>query len=87
MLTTKHCLARMSQRGLPKRLIDIVIEYGNSNGDKLILNKKTTQKMIDEIDNIRKDLLKVMDKGGVTVVIDNELLITTYNLNKNYRNK
>jgi hypothetical protein len=87
MLTTKHCQARMSQRGLPKRLIDIVMEYENSNGDKLILNKKTTQKMIDEIDNIRKDLLKVMDKGGVTVVIDNELLITTYNLNKNYRNK
>lgn len=87
MLTTKHCQARMSQRGLPKRLIDIVIEYGNSNGDKLILNKKTTQKMIDEIDNIRKDLLKVMDKGGVTVVLKNELLITTYNSNKKYRNK
>ena len=39
------------------------------------------------IDNIRKDLLKVMDKAGVTVVINNELLITTYNSNKKYRNK
>lgn len=74
MKTTKHSLARMSQRGLTKKLVDIVFEFGKDKGDKLILNRKATQKLIDEIDSIRKDLLRVMDKGGVTLVMDNETL-------------
>ena len=82
MLITNHCQSRMSQRGLPKNIINTVFECGNSKGDKLILDKKSTQKVIDEIDNFRKDLLKVMDKGGVTLVIDNDLLITAYNVSK-----
>lgn len=86
MLTTKHCQARMSQRGLPKRLLNLVLEFGKDSGDKLILNKKATQKVIDEIDTMRKELLRVMDKGGVTVVIDNESLITAYNTNSYRRN-
>ena len=86
MKTTKHSLARMSQRGLTKKLVDIVFEFGKDKGDKLILNRKATQKLIDEIDTIRKDLLRVMDKGGVTLVVDNETLITTYNTDSYRRN-
>ena len=86
MITTKHCQARMSQRGLPKKLLDLVLEFGKDKGDKLILNKKATQKVIDEIDAIRKELLRIMDKGGVTVVLDNESLITAYNTNSYKRN-
>jgi len=86
MVTTKHCQARMAQRGLPKRLLDLVLEFGKDSGDKLILNKKATQKVIDEIDNMRKELLMIMDKGGVTVVIDNEAMITAYNTNSYRRN-
>jgi hypothetical protein len=73
----------MSQRGLPKKIIDLVLEFGKDKGDKLILNRKETQKLIDEVDNFKRDLLKVMDKGGVTVVLDNESLVTTYNLDRN----
>lgn len=86
MLSSNHCKVRMSQRGLPKRLIDIVLEFGSSSGDKLTLNKKSTQKLIDEIDMVRKDLLKVMDKGGVTVVVDDDTLITAYNVKSKKRN-
>lgn len=86
MVTTKHCQARLSQRGLPKRLVDLVLEFGKDNGDKLILNKKTTQKVINELDAMRSELLKVMDKGGVTVVVDNNSLITAYNTNSYRRN-
>jgi Skp family chaperone for outer membrane proteins len=86
MVTTKHCQARMSQRGLPKRLLDLVLEFGKDSGDKLILNKKATQKVLDEIDTIRKELLKVMDKGGVTLVLDNDALITAYNTSSYKRN-
>ena len=86
MVTTKHCQSRMSQRGLPKRLLDIVLEFGKDSGDKLILNKKATQKVLDEIDTIRKELLKIMDKGGVTLVLDNDALITAYNTSSYKRN-
>ncbi len=81
MLTTKHCQVRMSQRGLPKKLVELVLEFGNGSGDKLILNKKTTQKVINELDKIRKELLRIMDKGGITVVVDNDSLVTAYNTN------
>lgn len=40
MVTTKYCQARMAQRGLPKRLLDLVLEFGKDSGDKLVLNKK-----------------------------------------------
>jgi hypothetical protein len=86
MITTKHCQSRMVQRGLPKRLLELVLEFGKENGDKLILNKKATQKVIEEIDMIRKELLKVLDKGGVTVVLDNNMLITAYNTDSYKRN-
>jgi hypothetical protein len=86
MVTTKHCQSRMSQRGLPKRLLELVLEFGKDSGDKLILNKKATQKVIEEIDTIRKELLRVLDKGGVTLVLDNDALITAYNTNSYKRN-
>lgn len=86
MVTTKHCQSRMAQRGLPKRLLELVLEFGKENGDKLILNKKTTQKVIEELDSIRKELLRVMDKGGVTVVVENDMLITAYNTESYKRN-
>ena len=87
MVTTKYCQARMAQRGLPKRLLDLVLELGKDSGDKLVLSKKkATQNVIDEIDAMRKELLRIMDKGGVTVVIENEVLITAYNTNSYKRN-
>ena len=81
MITTNHSLARMSQRGLPKRLLDLVLELGTDNGDKLILNKKMAQKVIEEIDSMKRELLRILDKGGVTIVVNNDVLITAYNTN------
>ena len=87
MFSTNHFKSRMSQRGLPKKVIDLVLEFGKNEGDKLFLDRKETQKIIYQIDNLRNILLKVMDKGGVAVVVEDETLITTYNLDKKNRNK
>ena len=81
MKTTKHSLARMSQRGLPKRVIDLVYQLGKEKGDKIILDKKMIKNKLAELDAMRKELLKVMDKGGVTLVMDSDVLITAYNTN------
>ena len=87
MFSTNHFQARMSQRGLPKKVVDLVLEFGKYEGDKLFLDKKETQRIIYQIDYLRNTLLKVMDKGGVAVVVEDETLITTYNLDKKNRNK
>ena len=87
MLSTKHFKSRMSQRGISKKVIDLVLDFGKDEGDKLFLDKKETQRIIYQIDNLRNILLKVMDKGGVAVVVEDETLITTYNLDKKNRNK
>ncbi len=87
MFSTNHFQARMSQRGLPKKVVDLVLEFGKYEGDKLFLDKKETQRIIYQIDNLRNILLKVMDKGGVAVVVEDETLITTYNLDKKHRRK
>ncbi|MFY9141288.1 hypothetical protein [Sulfuricurvum sp.] len=78
MKATKHIGERMSQRGMTKRMIELVMEFGKEQGDKVILNRKATQSILHEMDQLKKDLLKVMDKGGIVVVIDNDTLITTY---------
>lgn len=79
MRTTKHCLTRMSQRGLTKQLLDFVFLFGKDNKDKIILDRKTSKQLIKEIDYLRKFILKIVDKGGVTVVTDNKSFITAYN--------
>lgn len=79
MIATKHIGERMSQRGMTKRMIELVMEFGKEQGDKVILNRKAMQSILHEMEQLKKDLLKVMDKGGIVVVIDNDTLITTYN--------
>ena len=79
MLTTKHLAQRMSQRGITKKMIDLAMEYGIDKGDKIVLNRKITQKILKDLEALKKDLLKVMDKGGVIVICDADTLITTYN--------
>ncbi|WP_228254373.1 hypothetical protein [Acinetobacter sp. WCHA55] len=97
----------MSQRGCTKSMVEFTLSEGSVRGDKYILNRKTTQKYLSDIDNKIKNLrwilqeknqtsyqeilnelqksrriaLKILDKGGITVVLDGEDLITTYNIN------
>ena len=107
MQFTNHMHQRMSQRGCTKSMVEFTLSEGSVRGDKYILNRKTTQKYLSDIDNKIKNLrwilqeknqtsyqetlnelqksrriaLKILDKGGITVVLDGEDLITTYNRN------
>lgn len=130
---TKHFLLRISQRGLSKEILNMVLKFGNSKGDKITLNKKMTQKVIKELDDLKKKLtkqdsmiqksnlsnaliidfkannkcnidveniylleqiaydramlMKILDKGGVTVVAEGNILITAYNVNSSYKKR
>ena len=88
----------MSQRGIHKELIDMVLIYGKLKKDKVILNTKQIDKVLkkldkhyrkvkrlnnvlhqDNLNKTRSTLLKVRDKGGLTLVVMGETLITSYN--------
>jgi hypothetical protein len=103
---TRHIKETMSQRGIHKELLDIVLIYGIVKKDKVILNKKKCQKILIKLDehnkkakmignllhirNLNKSrstILKILDKGGVTLVIMGEFLITTYNTNIKLKRK
>ncbi len=79
MINTKHLSDRMNQRGINKRMLELVLEDGINKKDKVVLDKKNISKLIKEIDSYRKDLFKLMDKSGLVVVVNNDTLITTYN--------
>jgi len=100
MRYTRHIKEKMSQRGINRELLEIVLIYGVIKQDKVILNRKRCKKILKKIDGYRKRaknignslylkslnrsrsiILKILDKGGVTLVIVGETLITTYNTN------
>lgn len=54
MIATKHIGERMSQRGMTNRMIELVMEFGKEQGDKVILNRKATQSILHEMDQLKK---------------------------------
>ena len=88
MSKTKHLHKRMSQRGINARLVDVVSQYGVKQGDKHMLNRKQVDALLSGIDDLRKVLLKIRDKGGIVVIETDDCQITTYNLNSyNYKKR
>lgn len=81
MRTTVHIQQRMAQRGITGRMIDLVLEHGNFERDKVVLGRKDAQRLLDEMRAKEAVLKKIIDKGGLVVVSDSDALITTYNYN------
>ena len=75
MHKTKHIERRMGQRGISKAMIELVLNYGKDAGDKVILDRRSAQKQREDF----RTLMKIVYKGGVTVVVQGEALITAYN--------
>lgn len=79
MNTTKHLMDRMNQRGINGNMLKLALDHGKVIKDKIVLDKKQTQKLIKDIDKFRKDLLKILDKNGLVVVVSDDTIVTTYN--------
>lgn len=80
MHTTRHFAQRMSQRGVSREMVELVRDYGVSQGDKLVLGRRDAAKVIDRLMRQLRTLKKIQDKGGLVVVETEDSLITTYNL-------
>lgn len=81
MQKTGHSVIRMNQRGITSAMIDLVMNYGEPEGDKTILSAKTCRKAIDELKQTQKKLEHAIKKGGLTVVSCDDTVITTYRTN------
>ncbi|WP_066345302.1 DUF4258 domain-containing protein [Geminocystis sp. NIES-3708] len=79
MNITKHGHQRMNQRGITKTMIELAIHYGTPKQDQYILNKKLAEQLAIDLQTQLKTLKKIIDKKGIVVVQEQDILITTYN--------
>ncbi len=81
-MMTYHAEVRINQRGITKEMIELALDYGRFVKDKVVFGKREIKKMLNKFrksKEMKSKLLKIMDKGGIVVVIDNDI-ITAYKL-------
>ena len=79
MRTTNHAIQRMSQRGISRAMVELVLEHGTPEQDKTTLGRKEALTRLASLRREEQLLKKVIDKGGVVVVSEGDSVITTYN--------
>ena len=79
MYETLHINQRARQRGITNRMIELTMEYGIVQADKIKLGTRRIKKLLRTHKHIKTDLLKIMDKGGLVVVVSGAAMITAYN--------
>lgn len=79
MRLTQHAHQRMTQRGITRSMIDLVLEYGEVEQDKSFLDKKHAQQLVRDLEEKLRTAKKIMDKGGCVVVEAEDAVLTTYN--------
>jgi hypothetical protein len=80
MHISQHAAQRMSQRGISRRLVDFALRYGRVEGDKHVLDRNESRRLIEALNEELPLAKRVMDKGGITVVAGGDTLVTTYNV-------
>jgi hypothetical protein len=85
MQISQHAGQRMSQRGISRRLVDFTLRHGRIDGDKHVLDRDASRRLIDELNEELRLAKQILDKGGVTVVEGDATVITTYNLRSTFR--
>jgi len=80
MHISQHAQQRMNQRGISRRLVDFTLRHGRVEGDKHVLDRDESRRLIDALTEELRLAKRVLDKGGVTVVEGGDTLVTAYNL-------
>jgi sulfopyruvate decarboxylase TPP-binding subunit len=84
---TKHGLRRMNQRGVTKEMIELTVKYGKYIQDKIILKIKEIKRLLPKVSQeIKNKLLKLLDKGGLVVVLSDYCsVITVYRRTSSFK--
>jgi hypothetical protein len=77
---SQHADKRMNQRGISRRLVDFALRHGRVDGNRYILDRNESRKLIGQLEEELRLAKRVLDKGGVTVVESEDALITVYNI-------
>lgn len=78
---TIHFKQRMSQRGIKSEFVDFLLKFGVVDGDKTTLTKKDCIFLSQMFSRFKKTVDKMAEKGGYTLVANEESLITIYRVN------
>ncbi len=79
MTPTLHARHRMAQRGIPQRLVEFALQHGRIEGDRRVLDRRETRRLVESLQAELRIAMHVLDKGGITVVEDHGAVITTWN--------
>ncbi len=79
-MQTKHMEDRMRQRGISEEMVGAILELGewNARGDRLELPKKAIGPLLQQKRDELKLLERLARRGGASVVVDGDTLITVY---------
>lgn len=81
MHKTHHVRMRMSQRAISDDLVELARSFGVPMHDgKIVLNRKAIGCLLQELNRIHKIGQRALAKGGVVVVAEGDVLVTTYSL-------
>jgi hypothetical protein len=81
MIETYHMNQRTRQRGITNRMVELTLVFGEVQKDKIRLGARRIKKLLKThkiSQDLKKDLLKILDKGGLVVVASGTALITAY---------
>ncbi len=87
MHISQHAGQRMNQRGISRRLIDFTLRHGRIEGDKHVLDRNESRRLIDSLTEELRLAKRILDKGGLTVVEGDGTVITTYNVDAPVRRR
>jgi Mn-dependent DtxR family transcriptional regulator len=60
-------------------MIELTLEFGMIQADKIKLGTKRIKKLLQIHKELKRDMLKILDKDGLVVVALERSLITAYN--------
>ena len=75
-----HLSKRMTQRNISLEIINMALSLGSDsdNGERIILDEKTISMALKATEDIKKTLIKIKEKKGVSLVLDRDSLITSF---------
>jgi hypothetical protein len=81
---TKHAIARLRQRGYRESDLELVIRFGTEVADGVTLRRRDADRRIGEIKRQLSDLERLK---GTHVVLQDDVVVTTYRVSKHNRRK
>ncbi|VVM75199.1 hypothetical protein [Pseudomonas fluorescens] len=81
---TAHLQNRMRQRGISEAMIGAILTLGdwNARGDRLVLPERAIAPLLQQKREELKMLERLARRGGASLVIEGETLITVYSNTK-----